>query len=88
MEEDIRRQSHLRQTREERQERYDQWGYLDEESVFKEAGDSAGTKYARDMYVATKMADRWKEIHYWQIDKRCWDATYAWAEYAEMGIPP
>ena len=44
--------------------------------MFKEAGDSAGTKYARDMYVATKMADRWKEIHYWQIDKRCWDATY------------
>ena len=76
MEEDLRRQSHLRQTREERQERHDQWGYLDEESVFKEAGDSAETKYDCDMYVATKMANRWKEIHYWQIDKRCWDATY------------
>ena len=75
MEEDLRRQSHLRQTREEMQERYDQWGYLDEKSMFKEAGDSAETKYDCDMYVATKMADRWKEIHYWQIDKRCWDAT-------------
>ena len=76
MEEDLRRQSHLRQTREEMQERYDQWGYLDEKSMFKEAGDSTETKYDCDMYVATKMANRWKEIHYWQIDKRCWDATY------------
>jgi hypothetical protein len=22
------------------------------------------------------MANRWKEIHWWQIDKRCWEATY------------
>ena len=44
--------------------------------MFKEAGDSAETKYDYDMYVATKMADRWKEIYYLQIDKRCWKATY------------
>jgi hypothetical protein len=28
------------------------------------------------MYVTSKMASRWKEIHWWQIDKRCWEATY------------
>jgi hypothetical protein len=28
------------------------------------------------MYVTSKMASRWKEIHWWQIDKRCWKATY------------
>jgi hypothetical protein len=22
------------------------------------------------------MANRWKEIHWWQIDRRCWEATY------------
>ena len=76
MEEDLRCQIHLQQTREEMQERYDPWGNLDEASMFKEAGDSAETKYDYDMYVATKMADRWKEIHYLQIDKRCWKATY------------
>jgi hypothetical protein len=70
MEDDLHRQSHLQQTREEMQERYDPWGNLDEASMFKEAGDSAETKYGNDMYVASKMADRWKEIHYLQIDKR------------------
>jgi hypothetical protein len=28
------------------------------------------------MYVTSKMANRWKEIHWLQIDKRCWEATY------------
>jgi hypothetical protein len=39
-------------------------------------GDSAETAYYSDMYVTSKMASRWKEIHWWQIDKRCWEATY------------
>jgi hypothetical protein len=30
-----------------------------------------------DMYVASKMADRWKEQIQWlKIDKRCWEATH------------
>ena len=28
------------------------------------------------MYVTSKMANRWKEIQWLQIDKRCWEATY------------
>jgi hypothetical protein len=28
------------------------------------------------MYVTSKMANRWKEINWWQIDKRCWEAAY------------
>jgi hypothetical protein len=28
------------------------------------------------MYVALKITDRWKEIHWLQIDNRCWEATY------------
>jgi hypothetical protein len=28
------------------------------------------------MYVTPKMANRWKEIHWLQIDRRCWEATY------------
>jgi hypothetical protein len=74
---DLRRQSdQLKpQTREEMQERYDLWA-RDATSMFKEVGDSAETDYDNDMYVASKMASRWKEIHWVQIDKRCWEATY------------
>jgi hypothetical protein len=28
------------------------------------------------MYVTSKMTDRWKEIHWLQIDNQCWEATY------------
>jgi hypothetical protein len=28
------------------------------------------------MYVTSKMTNRWKEIQWFQIDKRCWEATY------------
>jgi hypothetical protein len=28
------------------------------------------------MYVTSEMANRWKKIHWLQIDKRCWEATY------------
>jgi hypothetical protein len=60
MEDDLRRQSHLQQTREEMQERHGLWGNRDETSMFKEVGDSAETKYDNDiMYVASKMPDRW-----------------------------
>jgi hypothetical protein len=45
-------------------------------SLFKEVGDSAETEYHSDMYVTPKMASRWKEIHWLQIDRRCWEATY------------
>jgi hypothetical protein len=38
--------------------------------------DSADTAYHNDKYVTSKMANRGKEIHWWQIDKRCWEATY------------
>jgi hypothetical protein len=80
MEGDLRRQSDqlkLRpQTREDMQERYDPGGYRDATSMFKEVGESAETEYDNDMYVASKMADRWKEIQWLQIDKRCWEATY------------
>jgi hypothetical protein len=44
--------------------------------MLKEIGDSAETEYDKDMYMASKVADRWKEIHWLQIDKRCWEATY------------
>jgi hypothetical protein len=44
-----------------------------ERPLFREAGDSAETEYHSDMYVASKMVNRWKEIHWWQIDKRCWE---------------
>ena len=80
MEDDLRRQSDqrwlLQQTREEMQERYDLWGNRDETSMFKEVGDSAETEYDHDMYVASEMASRWKEIHWLYIDARCWKATY------------
>jgi hypothetical protein len=39
-------------------------------------GDSAETAYHSDMYVTSEMASRWKEVHWLQIDKRCWEATY------------
>ena len=58
------------------QERYDPWGHRDATSLFKEVGDSAETEYHNDMYVTSKMANRWKEIQWLQIDKRCWEATY------------
>jgi hypothetical protein len=58
------------------QERCDIWGNRDATSMFKEVGDSAETGYDNDMYVASKMASRWKEIHWLKIDKRCWEATY------------
>jgi hypothetical protein len=58
------------------QERYDPWGHREATSLFKEVGDSAETEYYSDMYVTSKMASRWKEIHWLQIDKRCWEATY------------
>ena len=44
------------------QERYDPGGYRDVTSMFNEVGESAETEYDNDMYVASKMADRWKEI--------------------------
>jgi hypothetical protein len=58
------------------QERYDPWGNRDATSMFKEVGDSAETGYDNDMYVTSKMANRWKEIQWLQIDRRCWEATY------------
>jgi hypothetical protein len=78
MEKDLRRQSEsLRPpTREEMQERYDPWGHREATSLFKEVGDSAETEYYSDMYATSKMANRWKVIHWWRIDKRCWEATY------------
>jgi hypothetical protein len=65
---------------------YDLWGNRDETSMFKEVGDSAETKHDNDMYVASKMADWWKEIHWLQINKRCWKATYG--PDTQVGIPP
>jgi hypothetical protein len=44
--------------------------------VVKEVSDSAETEYRSDMYVTSEMTDRWKEIYWLQIDKRCWKATY------------
>ena len=44
--------------------------------MFKEVSDSAETEYHSDMYVTSEMTDRWKEIYWLQIDKRCWKATY------------
>jgi hypothetical protein len=41
-------------------------------SLFKEVGDSAETACHSDMYATSEMASRWKEIHWLQIDKRCW----------------
>jgi hypothetical protein len=35
-----------------------------------------GTAEGNDMYVASKTADRWKGIHWLQIDKRRWEATH------------
>jgi hypothetical protein len=39
----------------------------------KEVGGSAETEtaYQNEMYVAPKMADRWKEIHWLYIDAQC-----------------
>jgi hypothetical protein len=45
-------------------------------SLFREVGDSGDTAYHSDMYVTSQMANRFKEIHWWQIDRRCWVATY------------
>jgi hypothetical protein len=69
---DLRRQSAQLKppSREEMQERYDPWGNRDATSMLKEIGDAAETEYDKDMYMASKMADRWKEIHWLQIDKR------------------
>jgi hypothetical protein len=58
------------------QERYDPWGRREAASLFREAGDSAEAAYHSDLYATSKMANRWKKIHWWQIDKRCWEATY------------
>ena len=68
MVEDLRRQgAQLKpQTCEEMQERDDPWGNRDATSMFKEVGNSAETKYDNDMYVASQMANRWKEIHWLQ----------------------
>jgi hypothetical protein len=64
-------------TSEALRERYDPWGCREAASLFREVGDcSAETAYHSDMYVTSKMANRWKEIHWWQIDKWCWEATY------------
>ena len=57
-------------------ERRDPWGRRGAASLVKEMSDSADTAYHNDMYVTSKMANRGKEIHWWQIDKRCWEATY------------
>jgi hypothetical protein len=57
-------------------ERCDPWGRQEAASQIKEMSESAETAYHHDMYVTSKMANRWKEIHWWQIDKRCWEATY------------
>jgi hypothetical protein len=43
-------------------ERYDPWGHREATSLFKEVGDSAETENHSDMYVTSKMANRWKEI--------------------------
>jgi hypothetical protein len=69
-------------------ERRDPWGRREPASLVREMGDSAETVYHNDMYVTSKMASRWKEIHWWRIDKRCWEATYgpnteAWAYLCE-----
>jgi hypothetical protein len=78
MEEDLRRQSAQLKLEPptEMQERYDPWGHQDATSLFKEVSDSAETEYHSDMYVTSEMTDRWKEIYWLQIDKRCWKATY------------
>ena len=80
MEEDLRRQSTQLKLEPptEMQEWYDPWGHQDATSLFKEVSDSAETEYAyhSDMYVTSEMTDRWKEIYWLQIDKRCWKATY------------
>ena len=78
MEEDLRRQSTQLKLEPptEMQERYDPWGHQDATSLFKEVSDSAETEYHSDMYVTSEMTDRWKEIYWLQIDKRCWKATY------------
>jgi hypothetical protein len=57
-------------------ERRDPWGRREAASLVREMSDSAETAYHNDMYVTSKMANRWKEINWWQIDKRCWEATY------------
>jgi hypothetical protein len=74
----LRRQSRSLKppTREAMQERYGPWGRREATSLVREVGDSAETAYYSDMYVTSKMANRWKEIHWWQIDKRCWETTY------------
>jgi hypothetical protein len=78
MEEDLRR--HRAQLKPkpptEMQERYDPWGHRDATSLFKEVSDSAETRYHSDMYVTSEMTDRWKEIYWLQIDRRCWEVTY------------
>jgi hypothetical protein len=78
MKDDLRLQSESRKTptHAAMHERCDPWGDRDPASLFKEVGDSAETEYHGDMYVTPKMASRWKEIHWLQIDKRCWEATY------------
>ena len=78
MERALRRQSQSLKppTREATQESYDPWGRREATSLFREVGDSAETAYYSDMYVTSKMANRWKEIHWWQIDKRCWEAPH------------
>ena len=69
MEDDLRRQSESRKppTRAAMHERYDPWGHREATSLFKEVGDSAETEYHSDMYVTSKMANRWKEIQWLQI---------------------
>jgi hypothetical protein len=63
-------------THEALQGRYGPWGRREAAPLFREVGDSAETAYHSDMYATSEMASRWKEIHWWQIDKRCWEATY------------
>ena len=73
MEDDLRRQSESRKppTHAAMHEICDPWGHREPTSLLKEVGDSAETEYHSDMYVTPKMANRWKEIHWLQIDKRC-----------------
>jgi hypothetical protein len=52
-------------------ERHDPWGRQEPALLVREMSGSAETAYHNDMYVTSKMANRWKEIHWWRIDKRC-----------------
>jgi hypothetical protein len=53
-----------------------------------ERHDSADTAYHSDMYVTSQVVSRWKEIHWWQIDRRCWEATYGPNTQEPAYIPP